>query len=445
MTRFDESLPAMAAIVEEKLGRDAVEKSVFIRDATGRLSVMLATELEPGLLHHLADVLHDRLGAYSRSDSSVVRDTSDFSAEHLLQEALSVGPTPCGDYLLRLLDRRVVGADWLRAPRPRAEGIPRVAFSSLKGGVGRSTALSVVAAYLSRRGKRVLAVDLDLEAPGIGSLLLETKILPPFGSLDYLVENGISGVDNDFVIDVKAQSYLGSSGGQVTVVPAIGSKTVACPLNALSKISRAYVEDIDTDGRSVPFTDQVCEMIDRLADPNLFDVVLVDARAGLHETTAAVILGLGADVLLFGVDEPQTYLGYRLLLSHLVRFPVNADDDWRDRLHFVHAKASDSEKKQKEAEERFRDLAQIIYPPSAAVATVEPLTEDDFDLNWALDANINEIISSDDGALLRILDDARYRDFDPVTRRDLLEDETFMGTFSSLLQWFDFIVDNPEE
>ena len=40
-------------------------------------------------------------------------------------------------------------------------------FYSYKGGVGRSMALANVAVLLARRGLRVLAVDWDLEAPGI--------------------------------------------------------------------------------------------------------------------------------------------------------------------------------------------------------------------------------------------------------------------------------------
>src|SRR4051812_16178325 len=42
-----------------------------------------------------------------------------------------------------------------------------ITFYSFKGGVGRSMALANIAVQLARRGKRVLAVDWDLEAPGL--------------------------------------------------------------------------------------------------------------------------------------------------------------------------------------------------------------------------------------------------------------------------------------
>src|SRR5947208_1482236 len=42
-----------------------------------------------------------------------------------------------------------------------------ITFYSYKGGTGRSMALSNVAWILASQGKRVLAVDWDLEAPGL--------------------------------------------------------------------------------------------------------------------------------------------------------------------------------------------------------------------------------------------------------------------------------------
>ena len=43
-----------------------------------------------------------------------------------------------------------------------------VTFYSYKGGVGRSMALANIAVLLAQRGMKVLMVDWDLEAPGLG-------------------------------------------------------------------------------------------------------------------------------------------------------------------------------------------------------------------------------------------------------------------------------------
>jgi MinD-like ATPase involved in chromosome partitioning or flagellar assembly len=44
-----------------------------------------------------------------------------------------------------------------------------VSFYSYKGGVGRSMALANLATLLARKGRRVLMIDFDLEAPGLDS------------------------------------------------------------------------------------------------------------------------------------------------------------------------------------------------------------------------------------------------------------------------------------
>ncbi len=42
-----------------------------------------------------------------------------------------------------------------------------ISFYSFRGGVGRSMAMLNVGVLLARAGRRVLLVDLDLEAPGL--------------------------------------------------------------------------------------------------------------------------------------------------------------------------------------------------------------------------------------------------------------------------------------
>ncbi len=66
---------------------------------------------------------------------------------------------------------------------------PIVTFFSHKGGVGRSTALVATALHLARANQKVAVVDLDIEAPGLSSLLLASP--PTRGTLDYLVESGV--------------------------------------------------------------------------------------------------------------------------------------------------------------------------------------------------------------------------------------------------------------
>ena len=57
-----------------------------------------------------------------------------------------------------------------------------VTFFSLRGGVGRSTALINAAAILAAEGRRVLCIDMDLEAPGLAALFgVEDQVIPETG------------------------------------------------------------------------------------------------------------------------------------------------------------------------------------------------------------------------------------------------------------------------
>ena len=61
-------------------------------------------------------------------------------------------------------------------------------FYSFKGGVGRTMALVNVAYELVRRGRRVLAVDFDLEAPGLETFDLLRPDTPTPGGVEFVNE-----------------------------------------------------------------------------------------------------------------------------------------------------------------------------------------------------------------------------------------------------------------
>src|SRR5262245_10026130 len=58
-----------------------------------------------------------------------------------------------------------------------------VTFYSYKGGVGRTMAMSNIAVLLARRGMKVLAVDWDLEAPGLERYFGYFTVKPAKGGL----------------------------------------------------------------------------------------------------------------------------------------------------------------------------------------------------------------------------------------------------------------------
>ncbi|WP_111557929.1 tyrosine-protein kinase family protein [Paracoccus sediminilitoris] len=422
--RFDTSLPRLVASLKAAYPGDlATTEPIVIRDFEGRLGVIL--DINGADLEGLNSAVAERLGPYARSEDPV-RGRDAAGVARIVAEAQTAVILNIDGVNLRLLDRRIVGADWMARPVLEPGAVPRVAFVSIKGGVGRSTALSIAATHLAQAGLRVLTVDLDLEAPGLGATLLKREELPTYGVVDWLVENGFSGTDGAFRADCIGRSSLLDG---ISVVPAFGSQTLAHPADALAKIARASLEDM-RDGTSLSLREQLQEMLSSFEATGDYDIVLIDGRAGLHETTAAPVLGLGAKVLLFGINEPQTFQGYAFLLAH-IRERIQGGTNWEENAWFVQAKAESWDAEI--AQERFNAL---WTKEEETLEKPEKLGPDDLELVWA-DDDEPAPLPKDPVPLLRILHDERYRSFNPVENRVQLDERLVQSTFSDLLEWFD--------
>jgi hypothetical protein len=430
--RFDDSLSRLVEAVM-KAGVPLDADTVFLRDGVGRLTVARES-LSVAVVKTLTGAVQSALGPYAsiqpvvggRMAKALVNDSS----------ALTVSvPLPSGSREIRYIDRRFVGADWLTAPTPAPEsGPPRLVFSSLKGGVGRSTALAVLAADLAARGRKALVIDLDLEAPGIGFMLLEESEdlardrRPKYGVLDYLVENGLGGVEDGDLYDFIGVSPFAD--GFIHVIPVVGRVTDGHPASMLAKLSRAVVEDSGGAG-TISFAQQVREMVDHFVRHGNYDAVLIDARAGLAESSAPAILALGARILFFGVDQPQTFRGYRYQFAHLLHcFGANhaVFDDWRERLSFVQAKAPSAAAHRSEFRDRLYDLcAEFLYD-------AERLNDDDTtelaDFNFSVAQQGIEV--PHDAVAVRYSTD--YSAFDPFADRTRLDPDVYEGPYGAFLK-----------
>lgn len=444
--RFDDSLPTFTSILVSALGKEQVEAGFVLRDASGYLSFISDVIFHEEAKSITEQELLKQLQAYCREDrillfkeqagvSWVLKQARQSNVKILLSNNQQIK--------IKLLENRIVGQDWLTEPAPswNPPSPARFVFASLKGGVGRSTALAVVATEWARRGRKVLVVDLDLEAPGIGSILLQEEELPKFGVLDWLVEQKLSGTDEEFLTDMTAASAFGGGKGLIDVVPATGKASVQHPGNVTGKIARAYLESHNEAGEPLSFLKQTQLLIDSLSKLKHYDTILIDARAGLNETTAAAILGLGADVLLFGEDTPQTFSSYRYLLAHLARFPRNEEDDWLYRLHMIHAKASADAGRQ----QAFRDNAHKIFQ--------ELLYQEKTQFNEELPQQEDEIIlpefSLDDEDAPHfawpVLHDSNYLQFDPLADASILTLALYERTYAALFSGMNKYLSNDTE
>ncbi|MBF0110354.1 MAG: P-loop NTPase [Magnetococcales bacterium] len=309
---------------------------IILRDLRGRIRIALdASEENEKLkksLTKLADQLHPALGAftYGKEHLFLFREGVP-DPKHFFKSADLIPLKVEGKKTIYLLERLVTGQDWVSPADCVNDRQPqRFTFFGLKGGVGRSTVAAVWAWHLARNKYKVLVVDLDLESPGVGSMLLPNDKLPEFGIVDWFVESMV-GQEALVVPAMVGKSTLpGTNEGWIRVVPAYGRGET----DYMAKLSRCYQDLPTSSGRPVSWADRLERMLDALEQQERPDVVLLDSRAGLHDISAVTVTRLGATAFLFAIHTPQTWMGYRHLFRHWQQRHTRPDQ-FRDRLQIV--------------------------------------------------------------------------------------------------------------
>lgn len=427
---FDDSLAVLVATLTNLVDGEFVEEGTALRDASGQLTFIAGRQAaDDAERDKLGAALIAALGKYARTDRPI-SFLGDSGSERLLAAPERL-PIKVGDRFCQVIDRRIVGAGWLDRPSTAATNPPRVVFATLKGGVGRSTALVIAAADLARRNRNVLVVDLDLEAPGLGDLLLASDRTPELGVIDYLVEDGLGGIaDGDLHRFIGSSGLTQGGGGRVDVLPALGTRSSTQPENILPKLSRAMIEDV-VGGKSIPVPAQISRMIERITAREQYDVVLIDSRAGLSELAAPAVLGLGATVLLFGTAQKQTIEGYRALFAALQLLAqrdtaAGRDTDWRMMLKPVYAKASlDASVSKRFVDEMYELYSAHLYDAETdgaeAIDLLRFARSDETAPHWPLIVPFSP----------------NFVDFDPGVNADQLTQNFYEQTYRSFLSGLD--------
>lgn len=414
---YDDSLPLAIAAVSFHLGAEA--DVTYLRDGQGHLHVFTADKYPSEIVAALDQQLRSQLGGYVPSFGPVVHEEEPTSEPALLV---------VGTQRIKYIERRFAGADWTSRPAPIANDPPRLVFYSIKGGVGRTTALTVLATWIAGRGGAVLCLDLDLESPGLGQALLPSDQTPEFGALDWLAERAIQGVGAQLpkMSDLIGVSPVGRQAGRIDVIPAFGRRCLDTPGSVLGKLSRSLLESREDDV-IVTFGARVSELISKACATRTYDAVLIDARAGLSEISAGPLLALGADVLLFMADSNQSFATYAALMGYLQRFaPVSPEiDDWRLRLKTVRGRIVN----QGDALAATRFLDRIANVFAESVYDAESDVSDSDAFNFApddIDAPHYPV---------PIAFDPRFQTYEPLEFTDQTNPEVADAAFGAFTRW----------
>jgi hypothetical protein len=330
---FEKALEIVTKKVQS-IGTAFGEEIVLVRDLRGRIRPLLMGRYEDRSPEQKASIgtfsleLSEDLGAYGFPPERAVLYVDDLVQGNQIfltgdrrlisdEEGLKIW----------LLDRQIIGQDWMRAPLQRGTENPRVTCFGIKGGVGRSTALTIWAWQLARQGKKVLIMDLDLESPGVSSTLLPSNYLPDYGIVDWFVEDGVGQAEVMEGVMIASSPLARDLRGDIRVLPAFGRDTG----DYLVKLARCYAAPVGAATDS--WAERLHRMVQRMENRENPDLVILDSRAGLHDIAAVSVTRMDADAFLFAVDSMQTWSAYTFLFRHWRQHPQVIE--FRQKLQIV--------------------------------------------------------------------------------------------------------------
>lgn len=179
-----------------------------------------------------------------------------------------------------------------------------VTFYSLRGGVGRSTALVHAAKILASRGRKVVTVDMDLEAPGLASLFgVENLVRVEQGVVSLLTELDL-GADK---VDVSEHLIRVSSSDDLYCLPAGTPSASYARQLALLDPGAWYRED----------RNPLRLLMDALKSqlPFQADFILIDSRTGISPISGPLLFDLPDLAVVVFFPHPQAREGTRSLVQ----------------------------------------------------------------------------------------------------------------------------------
>lgn len=181
----------------------------------------------------------------------------------------------------------------------------KIAFYGFRGGAGRTLALAHTAVALAARGLRVVAIDLDIEAPGLPTALgISAEDVP--GAVTLLREAMIRPEAEDLAVE-----------GSLLDVPVKGAagKVLLLPAGRISSQYLAEIEELGVHTWHLRDRSPLRRLLDavvRVASPN---VILLDCRTGFSSLAATVMFHHADMVVVMTPVTDQVWDGIEVLLQ----------------------------------------------------------------------------------------------------------------------------------
>ena len=321
---YDEASRASISIAAALLERPWLTRIAVLDDLFGNFHLLLwlraASDRSildaewPGLNAQL----QNECGSFWTGRCFVTSDAEPSPDHDLCEDAWKSGERlPGTGNRLRYVDRHRTRTSWfmpLRSPPPNTDAVesnppPIVAFYSYKGGMGRTTAAAGYVIQQARAGKRVAAVDLDLDAPGLGRLLSMERDSASnhWGTVDFLVEYRHQYAIKEYRHVCNRSELVGEQ--PVDVFPV--GKIDEVYLRKLAKI------DLDIREDEPPQEHPVGLLIARIRSELQPDLIVVDCRAGLSPISGFMLSPLADVHVVFSTASDQALDGLTRVVHRL--------------------------------------------------------------------------------------------------------------------------------
>jgi len=186
-------------------------------------------------------------------------------------------------------------------PRPAV-----VAFYGFRGGAGRTLALAHVAMMLARRGLRVVAIDLDVEAPGL-HVALGLELPAETRGVVSLLRQAATTSESER-LDV---------GRHLLAAPAADTlgKVLMLPAGSLTREYLAQIEELGVALWHVQDKSPVLRLFEELRGTEGVDAILVDCRTGFSGLSATILYHMSDLVVVLFPLSDQIWEGIGILLE----------------------------------------------------------------------------------------------------------------------------------
>ncbi|MCA1568649.1 MAG: AAA family ATPase [Acidobacteria bacterium] len=176
-----------------------------------------------------------------------------------------------------------------------------ISFYSFKGGTGRTTTTANVATDLARRNKNVVVIDLDIDGPGLDTVLAVKNEIPIYIQ-DYLKQPNEANYKM-LLYDLKKEKHFRKFPGALYFIGA--NLDVQSPVDATTDIVDLIIRNL------------IRTLADK-TDPKI-DYCIIDSQSGYTDLSATV-LDVSDHLFLLSKFSRQHIIGtvlYHRLLNHL--------------------------------------------------------------------------------------------------------------------------------